>query len=191
MTAKLRMLCHAATAATRNNGFPDDDPIEPSGIERLEAFASSLPRFDRIICAPARAAGQTASVLRLPRVEIESALRDLDYGRWKGRTLAAVSADDASAFASWTTTAEANPHGGESIAMLIERVGRWLDLGPFEGRLLAISHQAVLRAAIVHVLAAPATSFWAIDAGPLTVVDFSHDGRRWRLRCGPLQIGST
>ena len=63
------------------------------------------------------------------------------------------------------------------------RVGAWLDTQVTAGgRSLAITHQAVIRAAIVHVLGAGAPAFWRIDVEPLSLTEFSSDGRRWNLR---------
>ena len=66
---------------------------------------------------------------------------------------------------------------------VIARVSPWLDRQREEGgRVIAITHPAIIRAAIVIVLGAPAASFWRIDVGPLTQAELRNDGRRWTLR---------
>jgi broad specificity phosphatase PhoE len=50
------------------------------------------------------------------------------------------------------------------------------------GHIVAISHAAMIRAAILHVLEAPLSSFWRTDIEPLAVVRMTHNGSRWTLR---------
>ena len=76
----------------------------------------------------------------------------------------------------------AAPHGGESLAALIERASVWLDRSlTREGATLAVTHAAVVRAAIVSALGAGSSAFWRIDVAPLWVARLTgHDGR-WNL----------
>jgi broad specificity phosphatase PhoE len=185
VTAKLWILSHAATTATRAGAFPYDEAIEDGQAAGIAALAGRLPHFDRILTSPARAAMDTALALGLA-AEAEAALDDADFGHWRGRTITNILAENPEDVALWRTAPEAAPHGGESIAAVIERVGSWLDGAGLTRNVLAITHAAVMRAVIIHVLAAPPSSFWAIDAGPLTLLELSHDGRRWALRCPPL-----
>jgi broad specificity phosphatase PhoE len=191
MTARLHLLCHAVTRATREASFArDDEPIEPAEAGRVASLASGLPRLDLVLVAPARAARETAAALRL-KARIEPALADQDFGRWRGAALGDVLAAEPQAASAWMRDPASAPHGGESIAGLIARVGGWLAGGPAARRVLAVTHAAVLRAAVVHVLAAPAEAFWAIDVGPLTSVVLTHDGRIWRLRLPDLAGGEA
>ena len=87
---------------------------------------------------------------------------------------------------------DAAPHGGESLAAFCARIGRWLDeQAASEGRVAAVTHGEVIKAAVVHALGAPLPAFWRIDATPLAVTELhAHDGR-WtivRLNC-PLSGG--
>ncbi|MER7482631.1 histidine phosphatase family protein [Streptomyces sp. NPDC126510] len=59
---------------------------------------------------------------------MEAALRDIDMGSWRDRTLAAVAADDEAGLGMWMTDPDATPHGGESVAQLC-RQGRLLAEG--------------------------------------------------------------
>src|SRR5689334_23413628 len=59
----------------------------------------------------------------------------------------------------WLTDPTRAPHGGESVVDLISRVGGWMDtLTARRGRLVAVTHPAVVRAAILVALDAPAKS---------------------------------
>jgi broad specificity phosphatase PhoE len=85
----------------------------------------------------------------------------------------------------WLAEPDVAPPGGESVADTIRRMATWLDRHAGDAtRLVAVSHPAVIRAAVVHVLGAPATSFWRIGVAPLGLVRLSHDGRRWMLMAG-------
>ena len=74
-----------------------------------------------------------------------------------------------------------------SLGALIARVGAWLETHRGErGRLVVVTHAAVVRAAAVAVLGAPPQAFWRIDVAPLAALAFGSDGRRWTLRAGSL-----
>ena len=51
-----------------------------------------------------------------------------------------------------------------------------------EGRVLALTHPAVMRAALIHALGASATAFWRIDVAPLSRLILSRHGGSWRLQ---------
>lgn len=186
MTLHLTLLCHAPTAATRAAAFADDEALDEKGIAAAAALAASLPRYGRVLSSPARAALQTATALRLD-AEVITELRDADSGRWRGQSIAAVAAAEPEALALWMSSPEAAPHGGESVATVIARVGAWLDGLQLSGRVLAVSHPAIVRAAVIHVLQAPATSFWKIDAGPLARIELTRNAQRWALRAPSAQ----
>jgi broad specificity phosphatase PhoE len=83
----------------------------------------------------------------------------------------------------WLTDPTQAPHGGESVADLIVRVGGWLDsLSDRRGRLVAVTHPGVIRAAIVVALSAPPKSFWRIDVGPVSRTVLHLRGHAWTLR---------
>jgi broad specificity phosphatase PhoE len=48
--------------------------------------------------------------------------------------------------------------------------------------MIAVTHAAVIRAAVIGVLGAPPQSFWRIDVEPMSLVDLRSDKRRWALR---------
>jgi broad specificity phosphatase PhoE len=107
-------------------------------------------------------------------------LADLDCGRWRGEALAALRSDELEA---WLSQPGAAPHGGESIADLILRVARWLEsLTANPLRTVAVTHPAVIRAAIVAALDIPPESFWRIDVEPVSRVVMHFRVGRWTLR---------
>ncbi len=144
--------------------------------------AAAFDRFGRVFAAPELRVRQTVGALGL-EASIEPALTECDYGRWKGRSLREVEAAEPAALAAWLSDPHGAPHGGESLADVMRRVGDWLD-GPArqKGRVAAVSHPSIIRAAIVHVMQAPAASFWRVDVEPLSRTEMSYDGRAWKLR---------
>ncbi|MBB5338289.1 histidine phosphatase family protein [Tunturiibacter gelidoferens] len=191
MPARLTLLSHASTAATRLSAFPADEPLEDSTLANLTTLNWQPPRAHQILTAPELRTQQTAKALNLAATPTPE-LRDLHYRNWQGRTLADLHAEDPQAIAQWLTDPTSSPHEGESIASLVTRIAAWLDTVATEGTLhtIAITHPAVIRAAILHSLNAPPQSFWRIDIAPLTLTDLRHNGRTWTLRATAIPLAS-
>ncbi|ONI87576.1 hypothetical protein ALI144C_09345 [Actinosynnema sp. ALI-1.44] len=171
-SGRVVLISHAATPATRCASFPDDEPLERPG----DPLVVNLGRFTRFSTGPETRCRQTAAALGWDAA-VEEALADLDFGDWRGRAL-----EDVADF-SWLTDPSAAPHGGESVRDVVARVGGWLDgLRGTGERVAAVTHPAVVRAAIVHVLTAPAQAFWRIDVAPLSVTRLTNSGQNWTLR---------
>jgi broad specificity phosphatase PhoE len=181
MSIYLTLVSHGATTATRAAAFPQDEPVEVRALSRAAVLGGRLGRADRAWTSPALRARQTAAALSLDPI-VNPSLRDCDYGRWAGRTLTDVQAEEPTKVAVWLSDAKAAPHGGEALSDLFDRVAAWMNERIREkGRTIAVTHVAVIRAALLHVLQAPASSFWRIDIEPLSVVKLRGDGTRWTL----------
>jgi broad specificity phosphatase PhoE len=181
VTARLILVCHASTAAVRGSSFPSDEPLDDHGKADAAALAGRLPDAERWLTAPESRARQTAETLGLDAA-VEPALRDCDYGAWRGRSFADVQAREPDAVAAWLDDPAAAPHGGESIRALLARVADWLgDEQRRHARTIAVTHAAVIRAAILGAIGAPPKSFWRIDVTPLSVTRLSGGAGRWNL----------
>jgi broad specificity phosphatase PhoE len=171
MTSRVVLICHGATSATRRAAFPADEPLldfpEPAG-----------DRADVVLCGPATRCRQTAAALGLEPT-VDERIRECDYGRWAGRTLAELTSTDPDGVQAWLSDPAATPHGGESTMDLMVRVAGWLDALP-AGRVVAVTHPSVVKAAIVHAVRGTPESFWRIDVAPLARTVLS--GPRWTLR---------
>jgi broad specificity phosphatase PhoE len=187
MTARLDLLAHGASEATRVARFPDDEALEPSAVGALEALRGRLRPYAQVLTSPARAARETAAALGFD-AEVEMALRDCDYGRWRGLASKDVAKREPDAFAAWLGDPDAAPHGGESLAALIERTRAWLTQAlAREGATLAVTHASVVRAAIVNALGAGSSAFARIDVAPLSLARLSGRAGRWNVMAlGPL-----
>lgn len=179
MTGRLTLICCGATAALRASAFPLDEPLEQKSIVQAHRLAGGLPRADRIWYDLARRAVETVDALGL-KGEPVAALADQNFGRWAGRRVEEL---DPAELASWMADPDAAPHGGETLNGLRQRVSALLSesLG-LSGHTLAITHAAVIRAAICEILGAPSSAFRAVDVQPLSLTRLSSDGRRWALR---------
>lgn len=177
--ARVTLLSHGMTDAMADGRFPADEPLNAIGRRQVEAMDTVAGAAQRRLSGPEQRTLQTAKLLGL-QAETEPLLADLDCGRWRGEALAALRSDELEA---WLSQPGAAPHGGESIADLILRVARWLEsLTANPLRTVAVTHPAVIRAAIVAALDISPESFWRIDVEPVgRVVMHFRDGR-WTLR---------
>src|SRR4051794_3880604 len=168
MTTRLHLICAAATPAAAAIAFAADEPLDARGRDSLARLVGRLPSHDLVLRSPARCATETAAGLALD-ARPEPALRDCDFGRWAGRSLAEVQAATPEAVAQWLQDPRAAPHGGESFMDVMIRVGGWMEnLLVVEGSVLAITHALVMRAAIAHALGVGPEAIRRIDIAPLT-----------------------
>lgn len=163
---RLLLVRHPGTVATRRARVPCDEPATGS----LPDMSGWLGRTGTIVTSPAR----RCQVAGAPT---DPLLGPWDLGRWAGLPLAAVPD-----LATWRTDPTYDGHGGESLLSLLDRarlvLERWHD---GSGRTAAVTHGAVVRAALVGVLQAPPESFWDIDVGPGAVTELHSIGLRWRV----------
>lgn len=183
---RLVLLRHARTAAARSAGFPVlDEPLDEQGVADARTGAAVISAAgwarDGVLSSPLIRARQTVAHLGVGAGAIAvDALAEADFGRWAGRTLADVAAGAPDDVTAWMTSPDAAPHGGESLAALVARVGAWLDAQAHAepGRVLVVTHGGVVKAALVHALGAPLEAFWRLDVAPLGVTELhAHDGR--------------
>ena len=175
---RLTLVSHAMTDAMAAGRFPTDEPLNTLGHRQVDACVELGPT-DAVYCGPEKRARQTAELLGLPAT-IEPQLADLDHGRWRGDVLGGVLPAE---LAIWLTEPAQAPHGGESVVDLVGRVGSWMDSRTRRrGRLVAVTHPAVIRAAILIALGAPPKSFWRIDIAPVSRTVMHFRGHAWTLR---------
>jgi broad specificity phosphatase PhoE len=175
---KLDLIGHGVTEAMRRARFPDDEPLTESGRNALEPYRP--PADAVVLIAPERRAADTARQLGLAG-STEQGLRDLDAGSWRGRELAELSPGEAQ---TWLTDPGFRGHGGESIRDVVDRTGTWLRAIAEGGRsTVAVTHPAVIRAALLVALDAPTAAFWRLDVPPGQAVRLHYRGA-WSVRMG-------
>ena len=175
MAQRLLIVAHAATPATGALMFGDPGELLPGEVRRLSG---------RIACwlsGPEEACGATAVRLGGNAEPIHD-LRECDFGAWTGRPLVDIASDDPSGLDSWLHDPHAAPHGGESLAELINRAGRVLDDHSWpDGRSAAVVTPLVARALLVHALGAAPEVIFRIDIAPLSRALISRNQQTWRL----------
>lgn len=182
---RLTLVSHAMTDAMAAGRFPADEPINSIGRRQVEAAAGLDIRGEtRQLAGPEQRARQTALFLGL-QATTEPRLADLDCGRWRGEKLESIQPKELEI---WLTDPAQAPHGGESIVDLIDRVAGWLAslteiaLTDNTLRTVAVTHPAVIRAAILLALDVPPKSFWRIDIAAVSRTLLHFRNGRWTLR---------
>ncbi|MFC8530795.1 histidine phosphatase family protein [Nocardia sp. NPDC057227] len=170
---RLDLVSHGITGALRAGRFPDDEPL----LDTWAAAPVARPPAV-VLTGPEQRAVRTAAVLGV-RAEVDPALRDLDAGRWRGLGLAELPPEQLHA---WLTDPAFAGHGGESVVAVVARVGAWLaEVAAREAAVLAVTHPAVVRAAVVTALDAPPSAFWRVDVPPGSRTRLHFRGA-WTLR---------
>jgi broad specificity phosphatase PhoE len=189
VSVRLTLVAHAATAATARTAFPLDEGLEARGLAAAREARGRLRRVARALRSPAAAAVETADALGLAAT-VEAGLADWDLGEWRGHTLDEIAAADPDAVSIWLTNADAAPHGGESLAALLDRVAAWLGTAEGDGHTVAVTHAAVVRAAVVTTLDAAPSGFWRIDVAPLTATILRGGPGRWTVRATAVPLNT-
>lgn len=181
MTAvvRLTLVSHAMTDAVAAGRFPTDEPVNALGRRQVEPLLDVETSRITAVCGPEQRCLQTAELLGL-QAEVEPRVSDLDCGRWRGNALGGVLPAE---LAVWLTDPTQAPHGGESVVDVINRVAGWLDsLTGTRSHTVAVTHPAVVRAAIVVALDAPPRSFWRVDVAPASRTRLHFRGHAWTVR---------
>ncbi|MBV1687465.1 histidine phosphatase family protein [Novosphingobium sp. G106] len=182
MATRLRLLCCGATAASRTAAFPRrDEPLDEGGRRLAAARVLGGPVPAIAFVAPDPAARETASLMGVA-AEVETILADSDHGDWTGHSLIELQGSDPTGLALWLAEPASGAPRGETLVAVAARVGPWLDrIAETEATVLAITHPAVIRAAIAHALGCPLETTLNIDIAPLSETSLSFN-RRWRLQ---------
>ncbi len=132
-----------------------------------------------MLTSPARCARDAAQALGFDEARHEDRIAEVDYGRWQGRSLKDLANEEPEALAAWCRDPRAAPHGGESFCDVAARVAGWLEQLDGPAEVVAVSHAAVLRAAIVHALDGPPSAFSRIEIAPLSWIELRRSARGW------------
>lgn len=141
--------------------------------ERLsERLASQV--VDAIYASPRERACETAGAIAVRtgcEVTIAEALDEIDFGDWTGATFADLAGDPR--WSNWNQRRAAGcPPGGEPMAAVqgrvVDQIAAWRDLHE-GGRVVAVSHQDVIKAALCHVLGLSLDRHDTFDVDPASV----------------------
>jgi broad specificity phosphatase PhoE len=180
VATRLELVAHALATGTAASIFGDPGHLVDQGsIAPLEGRVNCWYRGPELACAETTTAlGGTAEVI--------DGLRGCDFGSWNERSLAELGVEKPDGLRQWLNDPQARPHGGESLAQLVSRVGATIDQWKWpDGRSVVVVAPLVVRAIIAHVLHAPPAVIFRIDVSPLSKVAVSRGADVWRLRLGP------
>ncbi|MEV7420092.1 histidine phosphatase family protein [Streptomyces sp. NPDC089919] len=185
MHVRVTLVAAARSSPLLAERFDDDRPLDQSGWREVELAAHGLVPLGAAelrYCSPtprSRATGQALGYAPLA----QPALRECDMGRWRGLTLAEVTAREPAAVEAWLVDPRAAPHGGESLLDFITRIGGWLDTRPADdgGAIVAVAEPSVVRAALVYALRVPPLTYWSVDVRPLAALTLTGWSGRWHL----------
>ncbi len=175
---RLTLICHAVTPLQKQGRFPDDESVAMDWQGAALSLAERYKKSPRLVCGPEARTRQTAGLFGAHAV-IEDALRDADFGAWKGQDIGHIESAQLNA---WLTDSTCAPHGGESVQQICGRVAQWLkSLETEPGHVVAVTHPFIIRAALLNVMQLPMTMFYRIDVEPLAITELRFNSV-WRLR---------
>ncbi|MEV6794120.1 histidine phosphatase family protein [Streptomyces sp. NPDC051320] len=185
MSDRVTLVTAARSSSRLAERFDDDRPLDQAGLHEVQLSAGALVPLGAAelrYCSPTVRSRATGNALGFAPLA-QPALSDCDMGRWRGFTLAEVTAREPAAVDTWLADPRSAPHGGESLLGFIARVGGWLETRPAcDGSIVAVAEPAVVRAALVYALKAPPSTYWNVDVRPLSTVTLTGRPGRWSLR---------
>lgn len=150
-----------------------------------DAFAAITPRIERIISSPLHRTRATATFaaerLNLP-VETDDALLEIEHGTWNGRMRDEIAANDPERYLTWRE----RPHdvafeNGESLLDVMTRWKRFRTTAHFDAPTLIVTHDAVVRIALLDIMRRPLSAFWEVRAENAGYARVDVDGDGWTL----------
>ena len=180
MNTRLILISQASTAAMRQGRFPNDDTLDERAVSQTTLWRRHMPVLPGAImlCSPQPSAVATAQALGIA-AQTDDALREADFGDWRGRRLLDVAAETPADLQAWIADPAVRPPGGESFEMVLSRVGEWMDGQRERQAVVAVTHATVIRAAVLTALHAPSSSFKHVEVPPLSVIESRHSARGW------------
>jgi probable phosphoglycerate mutase len=153
----------------------------------FERLLRGWPVPARIVSSPllrcAATARFTADHLGVP-LETDERLIEIAHGTWDGRYREDLATKDAARYRAWRNDpASVRFDGGESLA---EVMARWQsfarDLALEERHTLVVTHDAVVRCALLDVQRRPLDDFWKMRVENAAFAILESDGTRLALR---------
>jgi probable phosphoglycerate mutase len=164
--------------SSANPGLSEEGRAQIRGV--ADWLAPLAERVDAVVASPVRRAHESGEILaeRLGRaVEDEPGFAEMDFGTWDGLTFEEVAQQYRDDLDAWVGTTDIAPGGGESLAMVRERVLDALDrvLDRHRGRTVVVAtHVTPIKVVVAEAIGAPLTAQFRMELRPasVTVVAF-------------------
>ncbi len=190
MTLTLYLLRHGQTECSRDNAFCGsiDPQLTADGIEMAQAFAGAYDCVDwrAIYASPMQRTIATATPLAQKlgvELELREGLKEINYGKWEGQTVATVSSEYHDDYIRWTADPAWYPPTGGELAVaiasralsVIEEIKQRYD----SGNILIVSHKATIRIILCSLLGIDVGRFrfrLGCPVGSVSKVEFGAHG---------------
>jgi broad specificity phosphatase PhoE len=180
--ARLTLVRHAPTKATRRHAFPRDEPLDAAGEAEAAGLLGRLDA-DRAATAPLQRCRRTAALAGFEDAEPDPRWSELDFGTWAGSTLNEVGEREPDRVQAWLDDPQTAPPGGETLADLTARVREALaELGRPGNDTVVFTSGGPVKAAVVSALDAPESAFWRLDVNPCSATVLHCHSGRWTVR---------
>jgi probable phosphoglycerate mutase len=190
LSLKLYFLRHGQTDCSRVNAFCGsvDPELTPEGLEMAQGFAAAYQAipWTAIFCSPMRRTIATAKPLceaigMTP--ELREGLKEINYGKWEGKTPETVSRDYHDDYIRWLADpAWYPPTEGELAVAIAYRALQVIDEIKQRfptGNVLIVSHKATIRITLCSLLGIDVGRFrfrLGCPVGSVSIVEFGSHG---------------
>jgi broad specificity phosphatase PhoE len=166
-----------------------ESALSARGIQQGFALAGAVtnivPAVQRIIASPMQRTRTTATFvaerLNLP-LETDDALIEIAHGTWEGRLRDEIAANDPARYTTWRERpAEVAFEEGESLLDVMTRWKRFRAVLNIDVPTLIVTHDAIVRAALLDIAGRPLNDFWKIRVENAAYAIVDVDGASWTL----------
>ena len=164
----------------------NDSALSPLGVQQVERLAKriAVEKPDAIFSSPLQRALTTAQAIsEATGVAIRTLddLREMNYGRWEGRSFLDVRREDDEIYRRWIADADCPCPGGESHNDVYQRMKRALDA--IEGeRVVVVTHGTAIRIGTTLLLQAPVSLARNLAIDNAAISTFIRRGDRMVLK---------
>jgi len=155
------------------------------GEKLADAFAGLEPPIARIVTSPMHRTRTTAAFvadrLNVP-MTTDDALIEIAHGTWEGRMRDEIAASDPERYRTWRENpAEVAFDQGESLADVLARWRRFRAAFAIDEPTLLVTHDAVVRIALLDITQRPLGDFWALRVENAAYAVVETAGTAWTL----------
>jgi alpha-ribazole phosphatase len=171
-TKEIYLLRHGDTGRQGRYLGSTDVPLTTTGQMQVRETAQSLRllNFCEIISSPMLRCRQSCEILALqPSIQVNDLLKEVDFGRWEGKTFAEIAAEDADLVAAWMKDpAHFCFPEGESLQKFYARVSLLFTMLKKDDskRILLVTHGGIIRHLLCLCLGIPIEKYLAFDVQP-------------------------